>query len=372
MRARTARPILAILLVALAVALAGCGPKVPDVTGMVADDAVRALQDAGYKLGDITIMYTSGLKSDTVAAQNPNAGERLKEGQAVSLQIAKALGAIDVPNLTDMTEAEAASALTASMLVPQPVQQYSDTAAVGKVFIQVPDAGAKVDAGATVVFAISAGKAPATVAVPNIMGATKASADSALKSAGLVGGPYEAYSETVAAGLVAGQNPASGASVAPGAKVSYIVSLGKVPTGGGDVTVPNVTGKSQADAEAAVKAAGLVPSALSDTNAAAKGTVAGQMPPAGSKTAKGGVVGILVSLGPEAEVTVPDLKGMTADAAQAAVTAVGLVSYPVPLASADVPSGQVLGQQPPAGEKVPAGWPVMYAVSSGVPPATTP
>lgn len=370
-RRRLSRFAVAIICLGLVALLTGCGPRVPDVKGKSADEAVRVLEKAGYRLGTVVQLYTPGLPPDTVADQNPAGGDRAREGTKVDLTIAKALGALSVPDLTGMTEAQALDKLGSNQMTGTPVAQYSDTVPVNTVFEQVPAAGAKVDVGAEVVFAISKGKAPATVKVPSLVKSTQADADAALKKAGLEGTPYSAYNDTYAAGIVAGQDPAAGASVKPGSKVAYVVSLGKQPTGGGDVTVPNVKGKSQADAEAAINSAGLTPSAVSDTNAAAKGTVAGQMPPGGSKTAKGGVVGILVSLGPEAQVAVPDLKGMTADAAKAAVTGVGMIPYPVEQPSADVPKGQVFGQQPPAGQKVPAGWPVLYAVSSGVPAATT-
>jgi serine/threonine-protein kinase len=227
-----------------------------------------------------------------------------------------------------------------------------------------------------VVYAYSLGKAPAQVKVPKVVGMKKADADAAIKKLGLTPQTFEGYSDTVAAGVVAAQDPAAGASVKPGAKVAYMASLGKAPSGtAASITVTNVKGKSQAEAESAIRAAGLVPNAVKDKNSAAKGTVAGQMPPSGSKSVKGGVVGILVSLGEAPQetpqtVTVPNLKGKSQADAAAAVEELGLVPYSTEQPSADVPAGQVIDQLPAGGESVPDGWPVIFAVSSGTPPAT--
>jgi PASTA domain len=65
------------------------------------------------------------------------------------------------------------------------------------------------------------------VAVPDVVGLTEAAAATALTTAGLVSGTVTtASSTTVAAGLVISQSPASGASVAPGSAVDYVVSTG--------------------------------------------------------------------------------------------------------------------------------------------------
>ncbi len=76
---------------------------------------------------------------------------------------------------------------------------------------------------------------PVTVTVPNVVGATQASAESTITGAGLVVGPVTTTnSATVAAGLVISQSPAANASVAPNTAVAITVSLGPAtaPAGG--------------------------------------------------------------------------------------------------------------------------------------------
>ncbi len=93
--------------------------------------------------------------------------------------------------------------------------------------------------GQTSIGTISITVQPATV--PNVVGSTQAAATTAITGAGLsVGTVTTATSTTVAIGKVISQNPASGASVAPGSAVNLVVSSG--------TTVPNVVGLTQAAA----------------------------------------------------------------------------------------------------------------------------
>lgn len=369
-RAKSRRGPLVVMLIVLLitpVAVSGCGrKKVPNVVGMTGDEAVHVLQDAGYDLGTTSTMYTSSYTPGTIIEQNPAAGERLNKRQAVDVKVAKSLGSITVPDLSGMTEAEATSLLATTTLVAVPVASYSETVPAGTVGGQVPSAGSQVNAGATVAIAVSKGKTPPKVKVPKVSGMKQADAEAAIEKAGLVPDPYPTYSDTIAKGVVGDQSPAAGASVSPDSKVGFIVSQGKGTT---SVTVPNVKGKTSSDAKAAIESAGLKYSVTSQPDdTVKKDIVISQMPPSGTTTAKGGTVGIYVSTGPKSATTVavPNLSGLSANAAKDAVEKAGFYAYAVHQVSTE-PSGTVFNQLPAAGAKVPAGWPVIYAISSGTP-----
>ena len=76
---------------------------------------------------------------------------------------------------------------------------------------------------------------------------------------------------------------------------------------------------------------------------------------------------LVISLGSDSTVKVPDVTGKNAADAKAAIEAAGLVAYPVDQPSADVADGVVIQQVPVAGSIVPIGSEVLYAVSSGTP-----
>lgn len=63
--------------------------KVPTLTGLTADDAVRALNQAGFEVGEITYEESSIYGKDYVMWQQYSAGTELKKGTSVSLKISK-------------------------------------------------------------------------------------------------------------------------------------------------------------------------------------------------------------------------------------------------------------------------------------------
>lgn len=74
------------------------------------------------------------------------------------------------------------------------------------------------------------------VTVPNVVGGTQAQADIDLAAVGLTSSVSNAYSDTVAAGLVISQAPPAGGIVALGSVIAIVVSLGVQPA----PVVPNV------------------------------------------------------------------------------------------------------------------------------------
>ena len=109
-------------------------------------------------------------------------------------------------------------------------------------------------------------------------------------------------SDTLPAGSVISQNPAGGASAAPGSAVDLVISLGPA-----DVVVPDVTGLPQGAAEAAIIGANLTVGAVSTQNSdtVPAGNVISQNPSGGSSAAPGSAVSLVVSDGPAGEPPTP-------------------------------------------------------------------
>lgn len=103
---------------------------------------------------------------------------------------------------------------------------------------------------------VIAGKGDSTsemVKVPSVIGKTKSSAKSTLESAGFsVTFEYGDYNNSVAADVVTAQSPSAKKQAAKGSTVTVTLSPGQKP-----ITVPNVLGASQSQAESALAGAGL-------------------------------------------------------------------------------------------------------------------
>lgn len=352
--------------------VAGCGTEeveVPDVVGMDQLEATRALQEAGFTLGAVTRVFSNQVPVGRVAGSKPPAGTMAEKGSPVALGFNSGIrDGVVVPDLDGLTRDQAEERLKAVSLEPAAVAGYSETIAVGTVMGQAPGAGIEVSSGSPIVFQYSAGPAQRRVKVPDVAGKTRADARSALEKAELEPRFYEVFSADVAAGRVIAQLPAGGAQAAPGSEVAVVVSLG---AGVGAVTVPDVVGKSEADAVTALEAAQLRARVYKRYDPKVKaGLVIQQLPRAGSTAAAGGEAAVAVSLGPAPSggepsgVAAPDVTGMQQAEAKAALEALGLVVNVIEQPDEKAP-GTVLAQLPVAGSIVPAGSPAAIVVAAG-------
>lgn len=137
--------------------------------------------------------------------------------------------------------------------------------------------------------------------------------------------------------------------------------------GNSNVTVPDLKGKTIAQAELSLQNVGLslgVQSPQSDDNAP-KGTIIGQDPAVGELIERGQAINITVSNGPE-QTAVPDLVDLASkDDARVALIDARLILGKVTEKDSDKPEGTVLSQSPKAGESVDVGTSIDIVVSSG-------
>lgn len=143
------------------------------------------------------------------------------------------------------------------------------------------------------------------VAVPKLLAQTEENALELLEQLGLKGNKTgESSSSEYGAGVVMSQEIAEGTKVDPGTVINYTVS-----TGSDAPTVPQVTGMTQSQAEAAIKALGLetsIQQQYSDT--VAIGKVISVDPQEGTTLSAGQTVTLVVSLGEEnKQVAVPNV-----------------------------------------------------------------
>jgi beta-lactam-binding protein with PASTA domain len=163
---------------------------------------------------------------------------------------------VAVPNLINLTKAQATAALQAKSLQGNfqgPQFGFGATKVVG----QNPVAGTLVLVGSTVnvQYVYTGGLQPLKVAVPNLINLTKSQAQAALQAKNLNGnftGPQFGFGST----KVTSQNPVAGTLVNLGSTVNATY----VFTGGFQllkVKVPNVIGKTKMQAKALIEAKGL-------------------------------------------------------------------------------------------------------------------
>jgi serine/threonine-protein kinase len=198
--------------------------------------------------------------------------------------------------------------------------------------------------------------------VPGVLALTRAEAQKKLSAAGLGSKIRQDYSLTVPRGSVIATDPAPGGRIRSNGTVTLTVSQGRRV-----VRVPEVMGRTLADARGAITAAGLTPGTIarqfSDT--APSGAVISTDPAIGTDRAPGTPVTITVSRG--TPVDVPDVVGDSVPDAQQALRDAGLkvVLAPDTVYSDVADQGTVALESPGKGSQAGAGETVTITVSKG-------
>jgi serine/threonine-protein kinase len=137
--------------------------------------------------------------------------------------------------------------------------------------------------------------------------------------------------------------------------------------GGGLVAVPNLIGLTESEAQQRLDDAGLVVGErkVRRTDRVPPGQIVDQDPVEGNQIQEGEAVDIWVSAAPKL-IEVPPLVGDTVGDAQAELEAAGLVlGEQTPQNDQEIPEGEIISQDPAAGEEVPKDTPVNVVVSAG-------
>lgn len=206
----------------------------------------------------------------------------------------------------------------------------------------------------------------------DIIGMSRTTAERSLVLLEFVVEVVEQPSDDVESGLVIDCNPTAGTSAPTGTTVTLYVSSGPAVK---MVSVPNVVGSEQTEAENTLKNAGLsvtVESANSDT--VASGRVISQGTDAGTEVEEGTTIRITVSAGPAVRTyTVPsNLVGMSLSDAQSALNNAGITNVEVVTQTSDTTKDQVLSVSPAGGTTIQEGDKVTLTVSSGPEQVTVP
>ncbi len=293
---------------------------VPDVTGMAEANATETIENALLNIGSITTATSATVEAGNVISQNPPAGAVVQEGESVDIQVSAGPAPVSVPEIINMTQAEAETALAAVGLVLGNVSEsHSLTVPQGNVLSQKPEAGQLAPPGSSVDITISSG--PLMVIVPDITGMEQADAESAILNAQLIiGNITTVLSQTVPEGRVVSQDPAAGEVLQEQSAVNLVISAGPEA-----VEVPTLVGMTQADAENTIHNSRLTVGNISMArdNDVPQGSIISQDPQPGVMLPPGSPVDIVVCEGPHIPTTIElNLESNLISAGESAVISV--------------------------------------------------
>lgn len=152
--------LVAYLVVAFVVFPSGVIPgnaKVPNVAGLMLDDAAKQLAAVGFTAQRSEERFHGGAPKGTVLEQDPRAGTRDAEGTTVRLVVSAGQEIVKVPAVVGMTQSDAEAALEGAGFEVGAVAQTRSSAPIGQVVESKPAPGARVAIPSSVSITVSDG-----------------------------------------------------------------------------------------------------------------------------------------------------------------------------------------------------------------------
>ena len=222
---------------------------VPSLRGKTVVEARAEVADEEFEIKLGPARFDEEVPKDAIVDQDPSPRRELREGRSITVVLSNGPAPRAVPDLTGLDQAGAEQALKEKGFVPKFAPQPDEEKLPGQVITWSPT-GSELPKGTEVTVNVSSGPAPREI--PDVTGKTFEEAAAALALSGLKAEKAEVFSSDVEKGLVVATKPGVGKSVARDSTV--VVNVSKGPD---TVPIPDVLGKTVADATAALQAAGL-------------------------------------------------------------------------------------------------------------------
>jgi beta-lactam-binding protein with PASTA domain/tRNA A-37 threonylcarbamoyl transferase component Bud32 len=138
--------------------------NVPKVEGMKLEDAKKAIEAAGYKVGTISKQWDSKKSKDIVLTQSPKPESKLPKGTPIDLTVnsqeEEKPKTSAMPNLIGQSLDAAQEKLASAGLAPTEIKTIDSDKPANTVLAMTPSSGTEVESGGKIVLTISSGKAP--------------------------------------------------------------------------------------------------------------------------------------------------------------------------------------------------------------------
>ncbi|MEU6249907.1 PASTA domain-containing protein [Glycomyces sp. NPDC047010] len=245
------------LIAALLVSVAAAGwwigigryTSTPSLLDQDRDSVEAYAEEQGFEV-DLVDGYSSSVPAGGVVSQDPEVGERIRQGATITVVVSLGPERYSVPDLSGGSEEDARAALAAFDAEVTVEREYSTDVEKDAVTRTDPAAGEEVKAGTPVTVYVSDGFPPLNV--PDVVGLSQADATAALEAEGLVAGAVtQRHSDSIPEGSVIEQSPGADAPAGPDDPVDLVVSSGPEP-----VEVPDVLGMDIEDAKDTLEALG--------------------------------------------------------------------------------------------------------------------
>ncbi|GAB3307273.1 Stk1 family PASTA domain-containing Ser/Thr kinase [Geodermatophilus aquaeductus] len=264
-----------------------------NLVGQTEEQARAAIEAAGLTVAaEVTRQQVSDeAQVGTVLDTDPDSGAQVEEGSEVALTVGVAPDTVTVPQVVDLDEDRARTALEDAGFTGNVNSDQADSLTEeGTVVAVDPEEGTAVAPSTTVTLSVSDG----TDAVPDVAGQAQDAARQALLDAGFTNVTVSEVDSDQPAGTAIATNPAAGQQAGADQAITLQVSGGAA-----EISVPTaIVGQTEQQARQTLAAAGFTGTItivdLPADGGQTVGTVAGSEPTPGSSVAPDGEIRLIV------------------------------------------------------------------------------
>jgi len=316
---------------------------VPRLIGRTKGEALRAIADAGLRIGNIS-QEESGQPVDEVIRQSLRPGSSVPFGEIINIAVSQ-VETTTVPNLVGSSKDRASSLLTGARLKLGNIRQEESATTTDQVLRQSVSAGTRVTVGRAIDIVIAQAE---STTVPNLVGSSRDQASSLLTGARLKLGGIKQEESASTADQVLRQSVRAGTRVPVGQAIDIVIAQTE------NTTVPNLVGSSRDQASSLLTGARLKLGGIKQEESASPADqVLRQSVRAGTRVPVGQAIDVVIA---QAEtVVVPDVVGRSKDQASNLLSGARLRLGGVRQEQSATAVDQVLRQSVRAGTRVPVG-----------------
>lgn len=208
---------------------------VPKLDSLSKEEAIAVLSKTGIQNYSFEYEYSETVPEGVICRQSANEGTQLSDTEALLVFVSKGSEYVIVPDVMKKTKSEAEKIIAALQLEFEFQYEQCDEVEKDYVFRQSIPGGANVKIGSTIVLDVCSDRL--TIPVPNVVGQSKANANSSLAGQGFMVNFAEEYHDIVSEGCVISQMPLANSFQEKGTYINIVLSKGPKPV----ETVPPTT-----------------------------------------------------------------------------------------------------------------------------------
>ena len=213
---------------------------VPDMRSMTVEEAraLPAVTENGFTIVEGGTVQSDTVEEGKIVSQDPEPNSTVQEdGRTVTVTVAGKSGGVSVPDVYNLTEAEATDKLTGEGFQVKTAEGASEDVTKGNVLSQVPAAETEAKKGDTVTITVSTGPDGKSVTMVTFVGQKLEDAQKSIEGTlNLKVVVKEVSSEEYGAGIVVWQSVNGGESVKEGTAITLRVSTGPAAPDAADPT----------------------------------------------------------------------------------------------------------------------------------------